>query len=112
MTAAILRGDVHPTASTLLTGDAAMTAADRDGTRLSDFMPDHLRAFATASGVARWTAVLDREYGLVATLQRDQAWLDALWTAVSTPTLASQPYFDNTRRLLSMIVVSGNAWAP
>ncbi len=231
--AAVLRGDVHPTASTLLTGDAAMTAADRDGTRLSDFMPAHLRAFATASGVARWTAVLDREYRLVATLQRDhtrsalgiatgllpdfavgmnadrpvpapprwlegpddgayawnacrtpwriamdwllhgdarartavetmntwvrratgerpdriqsgyslagvrlagantgelafvapfavaamvdarnQAWLDALWTAVSTPSLASQSYFGNTVRLLSMIVVSGNAWAP
>jgi endoglucanase len=233
MIADILRGDVHPTASTLLTGDAAMTTADRDGTRLSDFMPDHLRAFATASGSARWTTVLDREYQLVATLQRDytrsalgistgllpdfavgmnaarptpapprwlegpddgayswnacrtpwrlatdwllhgdvrartavetmntwvrrvtterpdriqsgysltgdrlagtntgelafiapfavsatvdarnQAWLDALWTAVATPSLASQPYFGNTIRLLSMIVVSGNAWAP
>ncbi len=231
--AGILSGDVHPTASTLLTGDAAMTTADRDGTRLSDFMPDHLRAFATASGVARWSAVLDREYQVVATLQREQtmsalgiptgllpdfsvgmnagrptpapprwlegpddgayswnacrtpwriamdwllhgdarsraavetmntwvrratserpdrimsgyslagvrlngasagelafvapfavsatvdarnqAWLDALWTAITTPTLASQAYFSNTIRMLSMIVVSGNAWAP
>ena len=229
----VLRGDVHPAASTLLTGDAAMTTADRDGTRLSDFMPDHLRAFASATGVARWTAVLDREYQVVATLQRErsmsalgiatgllpdfavgmnagrpvpapprwlegpddgayawnacrtpwriamdwllhgdararvavqtmntwvrrataerpdriqsgyslagvrlngasagelafvapfavsatvdagnQAWLDALWTAVTTPTLASQTYFGNSIRLLSMIVVSGNAWAP
>ncbi len=41
--------------------DAARTVADRDGTRLSDFMPDHLRAFATASGAARTTAAPDRE---------------------------------------------------
>jgi hypothetical protein len=228
-----LRGDVHPTGATLLTGDAAMTSADRDGTRLSDFMPDHLRAFASASGAARWTAVLDREYQVVATLQRNnpmsalgvatgllpdfavgmnagrpvpapprwlesaddgayawnacrtpwriatdwllhgdararaavstmntwvrratgerpdriqsgyslagvrlngagtgemafvapfavaamvdarnQAWLDALWPAITTPAITTQGYFGNTVRMLSMIVVSGNAWAP
>lgn len=38
-------------------------------TRSSDFMPDHLRAFAAASGDALWTDVLDHTYAVLDALQ-------------------------------------------
>ncbi|MEZ4394449.1 MAG: glycosyl hydrolase family 8 [Polyangiales bacterium] len=69
--AAIARREVHPTARTLLVGDWATEARWRDGTRLSDFMFDHLRSFRAASGDARWDAVLARSYEVVSTLQQD-----------------------------------------
>lgn len=41
----------------------------RRTTRVSDFMPTHLRAFANATGESVWTNVLDGEYALVENVQ-------------------------------------------
>jgi endo-1,4-beta-D-glucanase Y len=67
--AAILAAEIHP-ANSILVGDWA-TAGDahRDGTRPSDFMTGHLRAYGAATGTARWTTVLDHTYALVDYLQ-------------------------------------------
>lgn len=40
-----------------------------NATRSSDFMPDHLRAFASASGDTVWTDVLDQTYAVFDTVQ-------------------------------------------
>lgn len=67
--AGTLRGVVHKSRDTLKLGD---WAADSDskygaGTRPSDFMLDHLIAFAAAdpAHAARWRAVYDRAAGIV-----------------------------------------------
>lgn len=40
-----------------------------DGTRSSDFMPDHYRSFQGATGDATWNGLLDRTYQIVAAIQ-------------------------------------------
>lgn len=106
----------------LLHGDArARTAVETMNTwvrRATGERPDRIQSGYSLAGV-RLAGTNAGELAFVAPFAvaamvdaRNLAWLDALWTAVSTPTLASQPYFGNTLRLLSMIVVSGNAWAP
>ncbi len=52
-------------------GDWAFDATERDGTRLSDYMLDHVRSFRAASGDAAWDAVLTRSYEVVAALQQN-----------------------------------------
>lgn len=42
----------------------------------------------------------------------NQAWLDSLWTQMVATPLASDDYYGNTLKMLSMIVVSGNWWKP
>jgi len=65
----ILASDVHP-ADSILVGDWTSAGdAYYTGTRPSDFMTDHLRAFGIASGVARWTDVVDHTYAVVDYLQ-------------------------------------------
>lgn len=68
--AAILASDVHP-ANTILVGDWASDPADshHGGTRPSDFMTGHFRAFQGATGVARWGDVGDKTYAVIAALQ-------------------------------------------
>ncbi|GIW45540.1 MAG: hypothetical protein KatS3mg077_2822 [Candidatus Binatia bacterium] len=55
----------------ILLGDWATPAepAYYQATRSSDFMPDHLRAFASATGNAVWTDVLDQTYGVIDAIQ-------------------------------------------
>ncbi|HVM97299.1 MAG TPA: hypothetical protein VMT89_12975, partial [Candidatus Acidoferrales bacterium] len=42
----------------------------------------------------------------------NQTWLNALWDLVVNQPLSSGGYYENTLKLLSMIVMSGNWWAP
>jgi hypothetical protein len=49
-----------------------------DATRSSDFMPDHLRAFASASGNTVWTDVLDHSYAVFDALQMTHSPLTGL----------------------------------
>jgi len=46
--------------------------------RTSDFMPDHLRAFASASGNSAWTDVLDHTYSIFDSLQTNHSPLTGL----------------------------------
>ena len=67
--AGILEGEVAP-ANHILIGDWAKGSDQHiQGTRPSDFMVSHVRTFAARTGVARWTAVLDRTYAIVAHMQ-------------------------------------------
>jgi endo-1,4-beta-D-glucanase Y len=43
---------------------------------------------------------------------RHQQWLDKLWTNIVATQAADSDYYGNTLKLLSMIVASGNWWAP
>ncbi|MFN2377527.1 MAG: glycosyl hydrolase family 8 [Candidatus Binatia bacterium] len=42
----------------------------------------------------------------------NQAWLNAVWNKVAATPLSAENYYENTLKLLSMIVMSGNWWAP
>lgn len=42
----------------------------------------------------------------------NQAWLNSLWSKMADAPLAGTGYYENTLKLLSMIVVSGNWWKP
>ena len=42
----------------------------------------------------------------------NQAWLNAMWDYVVTTPIGAEAYYENTLKLLSMIVMSGNWWAP
>ncbi len=56
---------------TLLLGDWVSASDSRyyNGTRSSDFMLDHLRVYAAATGDAEWTRVADATYTLIAGMQ-------------------------------------------
>jgi endo-1,4-beta-D-glucanase Y len=69
---AIWDKEVDPSGSYLLLGNWARSA-EPNATRTSDFMPDHLAAFAEASGDERWTTLNDREYEMIASLQENHA---------------------------------------
>ena len=42
----------------------------------------------------------------------NQAWLNDIWDYVETTPLSAEGYYENTLKLLSMILISGNWWAP
>jgi endo-1,4-beta-D-glucanase Y len=42
----------------------------------------------------------------------NQAWLNAIWDLVIATPAATDGYYENTLKLLSMLVMSGNFWAP
>ena len=42
----------------------------------------------------------------------NQAWLNAIWDLVDGTSLDAEAYYENTLKLLSMIVMSGNWWTP
>ena len=42
----------------------------------------------------------------------NQGWLNALWDLIVSTPLADGGYYENTLKLLAMIVMSGNWWAP
>ncbi len=71
----IRHGDVEAAAGWVLLGswvDPGDTTY-HPATRSSDFMPDHLRSFAAATGDADWTELLDRGYAMVSALQANHA---------------------------------------
>lgn len=42
----------------------------------------------------------------------NQAWLNAVWDLVAATSLDAEAYYENTLKLLSMVVMSGNWWTP
>ena len=44
--------------------------------------------------------------------QANQAWLNNLWVYVTAFKLKDFDYYDNTIKLMDMIIVSGNYWQP
>ena len=70
---AIMEHEVNPETYTLMLGDWVNPSDRRysTGTRTSDFMFGHLRAFEAATGDARWGQVREATYAIVEVLQRD-----------------------------------------
>jgi hypothetical protein len=68
---AIMEEEVNPDAWAMMLGDwvGAEDPAYYYGTRTSDFMPTHLRAFRSAGHDPRWDQVLKKEYDLVSAMQ-------------------------------------------
>lgn len=71
--ASILASEVHASGSVLIGDWAGGGDSHETGTRLSDLMPDHFKAFARASGEARWTDVADKSYAIIDYLQQNDA---------------------------------------
>jgi endo-1,4-beta-D-glucanase Y len=70
MLGAIMAQEINPkTFCVLLSNAVEHDSADYFDTRSSDFMPAHFRAFAKASGDARWDKVMDNTYRLFERLQ-------------------------------------------
>ncbi len=71
--AALKEQTLNPTTHTIMLGDWVSPTDAKYGrsTRSSDFMLEHLRTYAAASGDAEWTRVADTTYTLIANLQRD-----------------------------------------
>jgi endo-1,4-beta-D-glucanase Y len=69
---AVLNREMNPQTKLPLLGDWASPTDDQGqyySTRLSDHMPDHFRAFATASGNTTWNASVTSVYDLMNTIQ-------------------------------------------
>jgi len=71
---AILASDFHPQ-NTILLGDWANSPGDSyyTGTRTSDFLVSHFKAFRSATNEARWDTVVDKTYAIVSHLQDQYA---------------------------------------
>jgi endo-1,4-beta-D-glucanase Y len=69
----ILASDVHPENSVLVGDWAGSGDSHYTGTRLSDQMPSHFKAFRRGSGVARWDDVVDKSYAIIDYLQTSHA---------------------------------------
>lgn len=69
---AILSDDVNSDRWTIKLGDWSEASNQMDNdTRTSDFMPNHLKAFRTATGDTRWNSVLDKTYIIIDGLYTD-----------------------------------------
>ena len=72
--AGIKRAEINAANPSIKLGDwVDATSHKRHDTRLSDFMPDHFRAFARATGDPLWTQVVDKGYAALDFLQRKYA---------------------------------------
>jgi endo-1,4-beta-D-glucanase Y len=71
MIADVVNGDVNAGTHLTTLGDWS-TSSDPmyNGTRPSDFMLDHFRAFGRATGDASWQTTVDSTYSLIATIQQ------------------------------------------
>ena len=89
----ILASEVHPQNSILVGDWVDSTDSHYGGTRPSDFMPGHFKAFQKATGAARWGQVVDKTYAVVGYLQDHYAASTGLLPdfAVGAPTATPQP---------------------
>ncbi|HEU5101624.1 MAG TPA: glycosyl hydrolase family 8, partial [Roseiflexaceae bacterium] len=73
--AALKSEALNPRTRTILLGDWVSPTNTKYGraTRSSDFMVEHLRAYAAASGDATWTSVADQAYTIIAGIQHEHS---------------------------------------
>ncbi|MCB9652929.1 MAG: hypothetical protein H6729_02210 [Deltaproteobacteria bacterium] len=92
--AAALDGEIHPMNS-ILVGDWANDPSDDhyEGTRPSDFLLQHFKAFALAAGEPRWDEVVEKTYATIDYLQDHYAPSTGLLPdfAVDAPTTTPRP---------------------
>jgi len=69
---AILDHETDATDHTVLLGNFAIPGNSLyAGTRSSDFMPEHFRAFGAALNPTAWQAIVDKTYAIVAAMQKN-----------------------------------------
>ena len=106
----------------VVSGDArARTAAQRittwvrgltgDDPRHQVRLPARRHAAAPAQTIARWRSSR-RSASARWSTPRNQAWLNDVWDLVVGTPLDAEGYYENTLKLLAMIAMSGNWWAP
>lgn len=78
-------------------GERNQRLGDLDGTAQN---ADNELAFVAPFGVAAMDDATN------------QAWLDALWKEVVSRSIASDDYYANAIKMLTMLTMSGNYWAP
>jgi len=106
----------------VVSGDTrAHTAAQRINTWIKDSTagdPEEIRSGYALSG----TPLAGTDYLSMAFIgpfgvgamvdSSNQAWLNAIWDLVTETPIGAEHYYENTIKLLTMIVMSGNWWAP
>jgi endoglucanase len=99
---AIMQDEINPDTRTVKLGDWS-NAEDPDyyyGTRTSDFITSHFRAFSLATGNTGWNLVIDECYDLVGHIQETQSPAsglvpDFIINTNSTPVPAGQNYLED-----------------
>ena len=73
--AAAMQGEINTNAWSVKLGDwsDAGDAKYYNGTRPSDFMPDHFRAFQLFGGTTNWSRVVDKCYSIIGTIQTNNS---------------------------------------
>jgi endo-1,4-beta-D-glucanase Y len=89
---AIMAKEVNQTYFTLRLGDWATSGAYATSTRPSDFMLQHMKAYQTATGDAKWTSVTNKTYEIINTIFAG--------------------YSPNTGLLPDFVIRSNNAYQP
>lgn len=69
--AAVMKGEINTNVWSVRLGD--WTSSSHTGTRPSDFMPDHFRAYQTFSGNTNWARVVDKCYSIIGTIQTNNS---------------------------------------
>ncbi|WP_189031260.1 glycosyl hydrolase family 8 [Paenibacillus albidus] len=89
---AIMEDDINQTQWTLRLGDWATSGSYNTATRPSDFMLNHLKAFRSATGDARWDNVVNKTYTIINSLYNG--------------------YSSSTGLLPDFVIYSGGAYKP
>lgn len=94
MIAQIKQYDLNSTYKYVKLGNWATTGNHLNSTRSSDFMPDHYRSFAWASGDAAWTGLINHTYYLVSATAHATTGLmpDFIASPLSNP-VPAPPFF-------------------
>jgi len=76
--AAVMKGEINTNTWSVRVGDWATSGTSQGyawstGTRASDFMVDHFRAYQIFSGNTNWSRVVDKCYGIIATIQTNHS---------------------------------------
>ena len=101
--AAVMKGEINTNAWSVKLGDwsNASDANHYNGTRPSDFMPDHFRGYQVFSGNTNWSRVIDKCYGILGTIQTNNSRAtglipDFVITVNTTPKPAGKNYLEGS----------------
>jgi endo-1,4-beta-D-glucanase Y len=95
---AIMQDEINPSTSTVKLGDWSNSSSPNFyyGTRSSDFITSHFKAFSTATSNSNWNLVVDKCYNLVMAVQNTTTGLvpDFIINTNTTPIPAGQNFIE------------------
>ncbi len=99
MIEAILQDDVNPSSNTIKLGDWSSSSNSNYyfGTRTSDFIISHFRAFKNTTDNSKWTSIINRCYSLLRTNQNSETGLvpDFIINTNTASTPAGENYLES-----------------